>query len=184
MASYTLHLGLDWNGAPIGTFWASGDDHAGTYRFLQYALASATGAPAWFHFTAGDTSSVELWDLTPAPPRDWALALSVALSFSALEATSAQTLDPRTLVSFAGVAAVSNDDAPSQLFLQLSSVNSAPGGSCPWGASAGHYAAGAVTFTSAATYKVSFCVRAAPQGGAEPPRIFVSDPEVIVGSRG
>ena len=193
MANTTLHLGLDWHGSLIGTFWGSYRASADSC-FLQYALADASGAPAWFRFTTGDVMSVVLWDLTKNPPPadpgnpkvPWSLLLSVGLGFEPLDGASASTLNPSTLVS-ASNGQVATQAQQGQLYLQLSASTMTtvpPGVSCPWGDAIGHYSAGTITFTTAASFKLSYYVSAAPPGGYYAPQIYLSDPEVIVGSRG
>lgn len=188
MATYTLHLGFDLASQPIGTFW--GGTASSTQYFLQYALAGSSGQPAWFHFNAGDNLEVLLWDLSPTPT---AMSVTCDLGFAPLEG-SQQALSPSTLITFpSGLASVSSKD--SQPYLRYTSIGtpaSPPSQACPWSGNAVPYAplsssasnpSTAITFSAATSYKLSFYVRAAPFGGAAA-KVFLSDPEVIVGSRG
>jgi hypothetical protein len=188
MSNFTLHLGFNWNSPEIGSFWGTSAINAAlNNRFLQYALADERGAPAWFQFAAGDGLAVELWDLSsPTTTPAGEVVLALAMGFAPLEAGPQQAYDPMTLVDPQGAAvpATLAVDGRREPYLDFSAISSAAGKSGPWGACRGHYVAGAIALRSAADYKLSFSLRAALSGSGLTPRLFVSDPEVIVGSRG
>jgi hypothetical protein len=182
MASYTLHLGFNWNSPIIGSTWGDGST-SGEYRFLQYALARQDGAPAWFQFVKNDVLSVTIWDLSSAPSlKD----LALSMSFSALEAGEVSTYAPGTLVTSGDARSLTAGNGDPYLsFDSVTGVVGAGGSGGPWGASSFVYAAGSFTFAADASYKLSFLLRAAQaRSDGSPARLFVSDPEVIVGSRG
>jgi hypothetical protein len=181
MAVYTVHLGFNWNSPTIGAFWSSkgpSDD-----RFLQYELGTSGQAPAWFHFVQNDSLTFELWDLSASRQEPGGPAIGLALSFSPLDAGTSQTIAPVSLVSASAAAAVSTRQVAGrqESYLDFTSIVSTSGGACPWGPSVGHYGAGTIELTAIQSYKMSFCLKASYSGVA---RIFLSDPEVIVGSRG
>lgn len=182
MASYTLHLGFNWNSPLIGSFWAD----PGERRFLQYALADGSGAPAWFRFAQDNSLAVELWDLTTTMRGAVDMTMVASMSFGPLDDSGGdQTYAPSTLVSSWGSAeqATKLVDGKDQPYLQLGDISSIGGGDSPWGPARGHYSAGSFTFSAEASYKLSFFLRVAI-AGIQPPRDYLSDPEVIVGPRG
>lgn len=184
MAVYTVHLGFNWNSPLIGSFWNS--EGASTERFLQYAISTSSGAPAWFRFAAGDSLSFEVWDLSSAQLQPGGPAFGMGVSFSPLEG-SASTIAPTDVVSAAQSVATTTSrviDGQKQYGLQFASVVSVSGGGaggCPWGTSVGHYRAGSIELTAQQSYKLSFYLKVSYSGEN---RVFISDPEVIVGSRG
>lgn len=185
MANFTLHLGFNWNSQLIGSIWGSASP-SGEYRFLQYALAAPDGRAAWFQFAKGDVLSVMIWDLSSAPALR---ELALSMSFSALEVGPVTTYAPSELVTSGDAESLTAADGNGYLsFNSITSAVSGGGGGSqgPWGPSAFVYAAGSFTFAADASYKLSYLLRAANarSGGSEPARVFVSDPEVIVGSRG
>ena len=184
MANYTLHLGFNWSSPTIGSIWSSGaalED----YRFLQYALAGSSGLPAWFQFQVNDVLNIEIWDLSSAPGKSEAVP-GLNMSFAPLDAGTTGTYDPSTLMDLQGNASVATQlvNGQSQAYLSFNNVVSASGTNSPWGPCRGHYSTGSVAFKSEASYKLSFYLRVALSGGSSGPRSFLSDPEVIVGSRG
>jgi hypothetical protein len=182
MANYTLHLGFTWNSPPIGSIWTS--TTVETYRFLQYAVADGSGAPAWFQFQQDDVLNILIWDLSTSVTAQMTVELS--MSFGPLESGTTQAYDPSSLVSFQGSAAVSSHvvNGRSESYLGFSHIVPAPGKDSPtWGPCQGSYSAGSLSFTSVFNYKLSFYVKASPGAGITP-RPYVSDPEVIVGSAG
>lgn len=185
MSNFTLHLGFNWNSPAIGAFWSNAAI-AENGRFLQYALSDQNAAPAWFQFASNDAIAVDIWDLSSssAPIGDLVLALSMA--FSPLDANSGSAYVPSTLVDAQGTAtqATQQVQGSAQPFLKFDAISSAQGKSSPWGACRGHYTAGSLKMSAASSYKLSFCLRVGLSGSGEPTRVFVSDPEVIVGSRG
>jgi hypothetical protein len=181
MAVYTVHLGFNWNSPLIGSFWNS--EGAATERFLQYAISTSSGAPAWFQFAAGDSLSFEIWDLSSVQQQPGGPAFGMGVSFSPLEGSSS-TIQPSDVVSAAQSVATTTSrviDDRKQYGLQFASVVSSAGGSCPWGTSVGHYRAGSIELTAQRSYKMSFYLKISYAGEN---RVFISDPEVIVGSRG
>ena len=191
MANYILYLGFDWNSPPIGSIWATeGTD----YRFLQYALADAAGAPAWFRFAQGDTFTVVVCDLS-APAASPALEIGLSMSISALEtvASGSQTYEPSTRLTLPPSvrASSTNVDGRTEYYFTFPAVELAygPGNTCPpWGPCRGTSTntLGPVTFSQDNTsFKLSYRLEATRNlDGARESRVFVSDPEVIVGSRG
>jgi hypothetical protein len=182
MATYTLHLGFNWNSPLIGSFWAEPISR----RFLQYALADGGKAPAWFRFAEGDVIAVEIWDLTEGILGTGDMALAPSLAFTPLDEGTTTAYSPDALVSAWGNAeqATYLVNGKAQPYLSLSEVSSIAGTSSPWGPARGHYGAGAFTVTAQLAYKMSFFLRVALAGTSGPPRDYVSDPEVIVGPRG
>lgn len=181
MAVYTVHLGFNWNSPLIGAFWSSKGPSED--RFLQYELGTSGEAPAWFHFLQNDSLTFELWDLSTARQEPGGPAIGLALSFAPLDAGTSQTIAPSSLVDASAAAVVSTREVidRQESYLSFSTIVSASGGTCPWGRSVGHYSAGTIELTATQSYKMSFCLKASYSGVA---RIFLSDPEVIVGSRG
>lgn len=180
MANYTLHLGFNWNSPLIGSIWGDGA-LSDEYRFLQYALANDADKPAWFQFKIGDVLSVMIWDLTSSPSvKD----LMLSMSFAALEAGETSTYDPGTLVTSSAAESLQSDDG--HWYLRFTSVDGAvttSGTTGPWGDSRFVYTAGPLTFSANSNYKLAFSLRVVnPNNGNA--RVFISDPEVIVGSRG
>ena len=180
MANYTLHLGFNWNSPLIGSIW--GDKTISEeYRFLQYALADAGGNPAWFQFQIGDVLSVKIWDLTSSPSTK---DLMLSMSFAALEAGEPSTYAPSTLVTSDAAESLQSDGGPWYLlFTSVSGAVNGTGSDGPWGESRFVYAAGPLTFSASSSYKLSFSLKAVSPGNGDA-RVFISDPEVIVGSRG
>ncbi len=182
MASYTLHLGFDWNSPIIGSIW--GTSGGTTYRFLQYALEGGSD-PAWFQFQLDDTLSIVIWDLTTTPVPGTP-ALDLAFSPLDLTGDAASTLVPSTLVDCATAAnAVTGHGNNYLTFTSINTVTTAESAKGPWSDSRTTYTAGPLTFTTKdyTTYKLSFRLGFTARNGGGT-KIFISDPEVIVGSRG
>jgi hypothetical protein len=182
MANYTLHLGFNWNSPLIGSIW-SREGVNESYRFLQYALASDQGSPAWFQFSTGDTLSVVVWDTSTSPV---AMGLDLAMGLSYL--TASETYNPSLYLSLGGAATAQQASYNQQYYLEFSSLSGGPQktpSTSPWGSCSSWYQPGGpVTFTGAINCKLSFRLIAAPVGGASPAQVYISDPEVIVGSTG
>jgi hypothetical protein len=114
------------------------------------------------------------------------------MSLGPLDAGSTQTYDPSTYLSLNGNASVESYDGgtSSNSYLQLSSVAFSydPGTpyTSPWGPCRGRSTLeGPLTFISASSFKLSFYLSAtAVINGDRDSHVFISDPEVIVGSRG
>jgi hypothetical protein len=187
MADYTLHLGFRWEGPPIGSILGAGPALPQDARFLQYALANASGAAAWFQFQPQDTVHVKIWDMSStSAPGPAGLALGLSMSFGPLDGGGDEysTLDPLTLVAGDGhvtTKSVDDGDKASTVFVFDTIVPSSNAGDCPWGSARACFAAGEVTMTAAASYEIGFIVTASYQGTRQ---VFVADPEVIVGSGG
>lgn len=185
MSTYTLHLGYDWNSPLIGSIWTG---QPLNMRFLQYALSTSSGAPAWFRFQPNEPLNVMIWDLssTSAPmPSTWSLRMAL----SPLDAGSSTTVtyNPSSYMTYPDFASVQPDGANWYLqFLNNFTPDmepSSPQG--PWGGSnRGHSKTfKPVSFTKSLNCKLSFWLSVtAPNASA--PEIFISDPEVIVGSTG
>jgi len=181
MALYTLHLGFNWNSPPIGSIW--GTPMPGTC-FLQYALTDDTGASHLFKFAETDELAVIVWDLSSSPVQ---MSLQLSMSLSYLEAS--ETYDPSSYLDVGGDKAVGEKNA--QYYFTFASVTGGPQGTSstsPWGPCTSWYSArvltktGNVTFASPITCKLSFRLNGSPSGGGSEPLVFLSDPEVIVGS--
>ncbi len=183
MADYTLHLGFRWDGPPIGAILGTSPALPHDARFLQYALADAGGAAAWFQFQPQDTLSVEIWDLSSASaPTGFAVALS--MSFGPLDtADQYTTIDPATLVAGDDDTTTvnKNPNGKASTVLAFDDIVPSNDSNCPWGSSRKCYAAGRVTLTAETSYEIGFIVTVAYQGTRQ---YFVADPEVIVGSGG
>jgi hypothetical protein len=191
VANYILYLGFDWNSPPIGSIWATeGTD----YRFLQYALANDAGAPAWFRFAAGDTFTVVVCDLSESAPVP-VPEIGLSMSISALDpvASGSQTYEPATMLTLPPSvrAGSTNVSGRTEYYFTFSAVELAygPGVTCPpWGPCRGTSTntLGPVTFSrDNSSFKLSYRLEATrTYGGDRESRVFVSDPEVIVGSRG
>jgi hypothetical protein len=183
MANYTLHLGFDWNSPTIGSIWTGTTNE--TYRFLQYAVADGNELPAWFQFQPDDVLNTVIWDLSTSVTAQMNVELS--MSFGPLDAGTIQTYDPSSLVSFQGSVATTSHktvNSLSESYLSFTNIVAASGkDSPPWGPCQGSYSVGSISFNAIASYKLSFYLKASP-GGLITPRPYVSDPEVIVGSRG
>ncbi len=184
MASYKLHLGFDWNSPIIGSIW--GSPGTTSYRFLQYALEGASD-PAWFQFQVNDTVSIVMWDLTSEPV---AGTPALDLAFSPLDAVGGAptTLAPSTLVDYGvGIAtSASTDQGNNYLaFTSINTVTASQPAQGPWSESRTTYNAGPLAFNTKeyTTYKVSFRLAFTARQTGET-KVFISDPEVIVGSRG
>lgn len=185
MADYTLHLGFRWNGPPIGAILGAGAALPHDARFLQYALANAGGAPAWFQFQSQDTMSVKIWDLSStSEPGPSGFAIGLDMSFGPLDGDGQyQTLDPGSLVSGDGETITKSvSGGKTSAVYELDEVaGTSNGGDCPWSNPRRCYAAGQVTLTTADSYELGFIVTVAYQGTRQ---YFVADPEVIIGSGG
>lgn len=183
MASYRLHLGFDWNSPIIGSIW--GTPGSTSYRFLQYALEEVSD-PAWFQFQVNDTLSIVMWDLSSAPIEG---TPALDLAFSPLDAgDAAPTLVPSTLVDYASGIATSTTTHEGNNYLAFTAINTTTTSSPtkgPWSESRVTYNAGPLTFNTKdyTTYKLSFRLAFTASQSRET-KIFISDPEVIVGSRG
>lgn len=180
MADYTLNLGFNWNSITIGSIWSSEDDLE-DYRFLQYALADGEGRPAWFQFYEDDVLKILIWD--QAPTTD--MRLDLAMSFGPLEAGIDRTYDPLSLMSSeTATVAQRTVNGRTQDYLSFKGIVPELGATTsPWGERQRGYLAGSLSFKTRARYKLSFLVQAAASGGSTS-RSYLSDPEVIVGSRG
>jgi hypothetical protein len=188
MADYTLHLGFRWDGPTIGSILGTGPALPHDARFLQYALATADGAAAWFQFQPQDTVHVLIWDLSStSAPNAAELAVGLSMSFGPIDVDdggdgSYTTIDPDTLVAGDDISTQSQEyDGKSSTVLVFDDIVPSSDDGCPWGSARRCYAAGDVTLTAEASYEVGFIVTVAYQGNSQ---IFVSDPEVIVGSGG
>ena len=184
MADFTLHLGYNWNGPTIGSIWTT---ESSTLRFLQYALADADGAPAWFQFQAGDNLYVRIWDLSSEAPIP--SAWSLKLSLSPLDAGPPETYDPSTYLSFSSSLATVQSatvGGSTSSYLQLSNVSFHYGSyTGPWGACRGQSSIllGPLSFTSPLSLKLSFSLSATVSNNGDLlTEVFVSDPETIIGS--
>jgi hypothetical protein len=186
MADYTLHLGFRWDGPPIGSILGAGPALPHDARFLQYALASSGGAPAWFQFQPQDTITVKIWDLSSSSaPGPAGLVVGLSMSFGPLDGGDTYTtIDPYTLVASDGdtsTQSVNHDDKVSTVLDFDAIVPSSDAGDCPWGSARRCDAAGKVSLSAQASYEIGFIVTVAYQGARQ---VFVADPEVIVGSGG
>jgi hypothetical protein len=179
MANYTLHLGFNWNSPTVGALWGGTDTD---YRFLQYALADTGSHAHYFTFDQNDTFSAVIWNLS-AEPLPSSTRYQLAISLSSLVAP-AQTYRPTnylTLPSSATQSSLSGKD-----YFQFTSISFADGpveGS-PWGTAQQRSTSdlGPMTFTIAnARFKLSFKLTVT---WADDTRVYISDPEVIVGSMG
>lgn len=181
MANYTLHLGFDWNSPLIGSIWKPGV-LTESYRFLQYALADNKASPAWFQFCQGDTFSVIVWDLSSSP-----VPMTLTLDMAISETDAAETLNPTEYLTLTNVNALQNSK-DAQYYLSFPNPSGPQSSSLqgPWGTSTAWYSdAGLVTFkANNFTCKLSFRLTAAPRSGGSPAQVYISDPEVIVGSTG
>lgn len=186
MANYTLHLGYNWNGPPVGSLWTADPS---SYRFLDYALADASGAPAWFQFQEDDDLYIQLWDLSsrtsPYPSQ-----FACNLSLGSLDAQSPGTYDPSTYLNLNNVASVESMsvDGRTNSYLQISSfqltVSESGPYTCPWQVYRGYtIPVGPLTFTTDLVCKLSFYLKAtAEHDGTRADQIFISDPETRIGS--
>jgi hypothetical protein len=185
MANYILHLGFRWDGPAIGSILGAGPALPHDARFLQFALADAGGAAAWFQFQPQDTVSVTIWDLSSSlAPGPSGFALGLDMSFGPLDGDGTyQTLAPGTLVTGDGQTITKSvgDGKTSSLFAFNDVSSTSNSGDCPWGSARRCYAAGQVTLTTADSYELGFIVTVSYQGNKQ---YFVADPEVIVGSNG
>ncbi len=185
MANYTLHLGYNWNSPTIGAIWTT---ESSTFRFLQYALANASGAPAWFQFQPGDDLYVQAWDLSSTAPIPSAWGLDMSLS--PLDAGPTATYDPSTYLSFSSSTATVQSKTVggrTDSYLQFSSFGFQYGSyTSPWGRCRGQSSSlGPLSFQSPLSFKLSFSLSAtASNGGDRITEVYLSDPEVIVGSEG
>lgn len=185
MANYTIHLGFNWNSPTIGSIWSS---ESTDYRFLQYALAGANGSPAWFQFSVDDTFSVVIWDLSSLSPIPDAWSLSMSLA--ALDAGTPQTYVPSDLLGLspdASEGSKSVNGQPENYFsFESISFSYGPDNRSPWGTCRGQSSSlGPVSFSAVASFKLSYSLQVtADNEGTRETRVFISDPEVIVGSRG
>lgn len=180
MKNTTLHLGFNWQSPLIGAIWGRGQLSA-EYRALQYALANDSdgGKPAWFQFELDDVLRVLIWDLSSSPSSK---ELALKMSFSKLDAVA--TYDPSDLVQGSSATPL-RDASNGEWYLSFNEVSrtSVPGEG-PWGASSFVYAAGSFTFIKKSNYKLSYSLQVTKPDGGEALRVFLADPEVIVGSRG
>lgn len=177
--SYILHLGFNWNSPTIGWIWDPGA--SSSYRFLQYALARADGTAAWFQFTAEDTLRVKIWDLSPSSAPQLS-SFAVNLSLSPLDDTGpAQSYTPSDYLTFDGANAVSLLDGTNPYLALVTHQFTYDGlPSPPWGTARGSSTVlGPVTFSAAAQLKLSFYLKI--HCGSDS-KVFISDPETIVGS--
>ena len=182
MANYTLHLGYRWDGPLIGALWSKSSTD---YRYLNYALASSTGAPAWFQFALQDNLYVQLWDLssTSSPiPSAWILSMSLG------SLTASTTYLPSSYLNLNGAAL--QDPAPppnggSGSYFQLNDVGVSYGRvTGPWGSCRGSsQPIGPVSFIADLSCELSFCLQVTVNLDGDPTtQVYVSDPETIVGS--
>ena len=179
MADYTLHLGYNLDSPTIGSVWM---DQSSEHRFLQYALAASKDEPAWFQFQQDDRLFIRLWDLSSwsdATPSAWLLKLG--LSSLAAPAT---TYNPSSYMTYPRIASVQG--SPNS-YLQIGTwdvtyTTSTDPYQSPWGSCRGRSAPfEPLQFTTAQLQcKLSFWLQASISGA---PSVFLSDPEVIVGSR-
>ena len=185
MADYTLHLGFRWSGPPIGAILGADPALPHDARFLQLALADASGAPAWFQFEPQDTVSVKIWDLSSSSaPGPSGFVLGLDMSFGPLDGNGTyHTLAPDTLVTGDGQSITKSvsDGKTSTVFAFDDVVSTSDGGDCPWGSARRCYAAGRVTLTAADSFELAFIATVSYQGTKQ---YFVADPEVIVGPGG
>ncbi len=198
MTAYTLHLGFRPDSPRIPMVWDPSD--ATSYQFLQYALDDGSQA-MWFNqFYVDDTFSVTAWNLTPPPKTSPSKlpsipTLTLRMSLGYLSAKDYQdgykTYCPTDVLDLGSAASSKTDKHNSQSYFQFE----APSGSwyspssqvtCPWGAYSAVYYTGTVTFldftqnfdVTTLQCKLSFWLQCADG------QTFISDPEVIVGSRG
>ncbi len=184
MALYTLNLAFNWNSPLIGSIWGNGNVPE-PYRFLQYALAASDGeTPAWFQFDETDQLSVTVWDQSPSPVQ---MALDLAMSLSYLDAP--QTYDPSDYWEVGE--SVTKSPENGQYYFTFTNITGGPTSkpsNSPWGPCRSKYAArvptptGFVTFTNKLRCKLSFRLKAAASGTGSAQQVYLSDPEVIVGS--
>ena len=185
MADYTLHLGFRWEGPPIGSILGAGPALPQDARFLQYALANASGTAAWFQFQPQDTVHVKIWDMSStSAPNPAQLVLGLSMSFGPLDGDGQYTtIDPLTLVTGDGhITTMSVDGDKDSTVLVFDAIEpSSNAGNCPWGSARKCSTAGKVTLTASTSYEIGFILTASYQGNRQ---VFVADPEVIVGSGG
>jgi hypothetical protein len=184
MALYTLHLGFNWNSPLIGSIWGTGNVPE-PYRFLQYALAAGDGeTPSWFQFDENDQLSVTVWDLSPSPVP---MALDLAMSLSYCDAP--QTYNPSDYWDVGQ--SVTHSPENGQYYFTYTNISGGPTSTLsksPWGDCYAKYTAtvptqtGFVTFTNNVRCKLSFRLKAVASGTGNALQVYLSDPEVIVGS--
>jgi len=180
MSTYTIHLGFNTNSPLIGSIWDTGNGNQ-NYYFLQYAVAhgepSNPGGAAQFKFKTGDAIYVVVWDLSSSPvPMDCILDMAL----SSLDAPP-QTYDPSSYMSLGNVASAT-DTSPYYLQFSLF-VPKNTSESSPWGPCSSWYTStGSISFTAKINCKLSFRLSAEPSGGGGSKRVYITDPEVIVGS--
>jgi hypothetical protein len=202
MAQYTLHLGYNWNSPRIGSIWTP---QSLNNRFLQYALSQATDTgtdePAWFNnIQSADVFSIQLWDLSssPAPiPSAWVLKLGLS-NVSAVQAGTAATYDPSTYMAYPDTASVQPLSLGSMTshYLEISSFDlsysRSDSYSGPWGPCRGRSGLySPLSFTPPEgtllpfNFELSFALEVTvTSDGDRVTQVFLSDPEVIVGSMG
>jgi hypothetical protein len=191
MASYYLHLGFNWDSPTIGSVWNMISSPENTeYRFLQYGVSDLTDLPTWFQFHEDDTLEVRIWDLTPRSSQaPHVLYCDLNMSLGALEVGGAKTYDPSSLLTMDGDVVVqtkSVNDAENyyadfpRVYMSYDSAFESP----PWGSCRGKGSSrGKLTFKAVSRFKLSLYLKGVIQN-ADDGRVFLSDPEVIVGSRG
>lgn len=181
MATWYVHLGFQWGSPFIGSVWDP--NHASDkYRFLQYALAKdqAGDTAAWFNFQVGDSLNFFIWDLGPASSSS-PMPSTLNMSFSYLD--TAEVYTPGSLVQVSNTSDWSALGKNGNPYLQSTSFNGSPPSNCPWGRySSGYSVKGGVRFDKPVQCKLSFYLEV--DCGSNDPQIFISDPEVIVGSNG
>lgn len=180
--NYTLHLGFNWNSPTVGALWGGTDTG---YRFLQYALADDNTHSQFFTFNENDTFSVVIWNLSSeALPSDSVGQLNISLSSLV---APAQTYKPTDYLDLPDSAHQSNLGA--NYYFQFPTIFFGnPVAGCPWGTaqqvSTGQL--GPMKFSiDNARFKLSFklTISCTVNSNTET-HVYISDPEVIVGSMG
>lgn len=202
MANYYVHLGFDWHSYKIGTVWGTA---ASNNYFLQYALTKnkqAPWEPALFRFQPGDELRFRFWDLSDPPSSAEAVQLKAWVGLNTLSGeiyngpenpvvdvsgvddnftwdqfTNHETSAPRPCVRVMGG---SHNDNPIYYNLTKDLVES------PWRpARACKDYLGPMRIknpgSAAFPFKMSFFVDVR-YGDQEERRVFIADPETIIGS--
>jgi hypothetical protein len=187
-AKWWVHLGFQPDSAYIGQVWDNifGTSIASkTYHFLQYALAKNSSGqdPAWFNFQTGDQLYFFIWNLGSSS--SWSPRV---LSMCCSDINSAVPYDSSTYLK---MIQNSNDHGTPKWSFMSSKYVSTQGfeppymsSKCPWGPATTpcQMTAGGVEFQESVTCKLSFFL--VTEDTSQNTQAFISDPEVIVGSKG
>lgn len=172
-----IHLGFNWSSPIIGSVWKNEPTE---YRFLQYALAKHKDGtvPAWFKFDVNDSVYFYIWDLGSSKSYS---PSALNIGFSELSSATADAPDTYVDWDTSQWSTETQDKSKGNYgstYLQATPSSGTSGVTCPWDSSSASYSVTAyVKFNKACQCKLSFYLDVND-------RAFISDPEVIVGSKG